>query len=317
MNEKHAARGMTRRQFAGSLAGGLAGLCLARRGFAQDSARPFRVAVSLETLAGANVNDARAAYKVWAREVTASLGVKTAELVPDIFVSSEQIIRMVREQEIDLFGITAWEYAKLVDSVDPTSVLVEDSLAEGMEYVLLVHNASSFKSLRDLHGGQITIHRHRDMNLVPAWIGNLLAADGLPRMDAFFANQISNDSITQVVLPVFFRRIEAACLSLRHFETAVEMNPQLGKDLRALEVSPKVIPIALCFRKNCSPEGKRVLKDAIARAATIPAGQQIVALYQSRTLVSRPASCMNDTIEMLRQYARVPARTPGARKERS
>jgi ABC transporter, phosphonate, periplasmic substrate-binding protein len=315
MDENHSARVLTRRQLFTGLASLAAGAALARLGFAETTGRPLRVAISIDTLAGANVNDARAAYRVWAQEVSNALGVTSAELVPEVFVPSEQIVRMIRQGAIDLFGITAWEYAKVVECVDPDSILLEDSEVDGMEYVLLVHNASPFKKLGDLRGGNLTTHLHRDMNLLPAWIGNLLAANNLPRMDVFFGDQVVRNSVTQVVLPVFFRRMDAAGLERRHFETAVELNPQLGKDLRALVISPKVIPITLCFRKNCSAEGKRILTDAIERAESLPAGQQIVALYQSRRLVSRPASCMSGTLEMLHQYERVLARSPGLRKE--
>ena len=203
---------------------------------------------------------------------------------------------MIRHGEIDLFGITAWEYAKVLDFVDPNSLLVEDYLwrtAWSMSCwcTMPVHSRNS----ATFTAGHLTTHIHRDMNLVPAWIGNLLSNDNLPRMDVFFADQVARDSITQVVLPVFFRRMDAACLARRYFETAVELNPQLGKDLRALAISPKVVPIALCFQKNCSVASQQVFKDAIARSSALPAGQQIAALYQSRTFISRPPSVMNVT----------------------
>jgi len=314
MDENQTPMVMTRRQFSTWLAGLAAGAVLARRGFGENTVRPLRVAVSVDTLAGANVSDARAAYRVWTREVTASLGITSVEVVPEIFVPSDQIIRMIRHGEIDLFGITAWEYAKVADFVDASSVLVEDYIGDGMQYVLLVHNASPFKKLADLHGGHLTTHIHRDMNLLPAWIGNLLAGDNLPRMDVFFGEQVARDSVTQVVLPVFFRRMDAACLARRHFEIAAELNPQLGKDLHALAISPKIVPIALCFHKNCSAAAEGFLKNAIIRSASLPAGQQIAALYQSRGFATQSSSCMNATLEMLREYAR--ALSPGPRKER-
>jgi hypothetical protein len=186
----------------------------------------MRVAISVETLAGANVNDARAAYRVWSQEVTRSLGVKGAELVPDVFIPSEQIVRMVRQGTVDGFGITAWEYAKLIEFIDPTSIFVEDTMADGIEYVLLVHNASPFKKLEDLRGRQLIMHHHRDLTLAPAWIGNMLAANHLPRADRFFSDQPMRDSITQVVLPVFFHHADVACLARKNFDVAVELNPQ-------------------------------------------------------------------------------------------
>ena len=43
--------------------------------FRSDHCPPLLGAVSVDTLAGANVNDARAAYRVWIREITNTLGI--------------------------------------------------------------------------------------------------------------------------------------------------------------------------------------------------------------------------------------------------
>jgi ABC-type phosphate/phosphonate transport system substrate-binding protein len=308
---------MTWRQFATWLAGAAAVASLARIGMGQTPARPMRVGVSLETLSGANVNDARAAYKVWTQEILNNLSVKAVELIPGIFLPSDQIVQMIRQGSVDMFGITAWEYAKVVNLVEPNAVLLEEDIAQGMEYILVVHNASSYKKLSDLHGRQIAIHHHRHMTLLPGWMVNMLAAENLPRMDAFFSQQVARDSVTQVVLPVFFRRMDAAALLRRDYETTVEMNPQLGRDLQALAISPNIIPILCCFHKNCSQESRKQLLSLLSRAESLPSGQQVVAMYQSRKLVTRPASCMNLTVNMLRQYERVTAHPPGQRKEHS
>jgi ABC-type phosphate/phosphonate transport system substrate-binding protein len=176
-----------------------------------------------------------------------------------------------------------------------------------MEYVLLVHNNSSFKKLADLHGAQLVTHLHRDMVLAPVWLGTSLAANNLPQADHFFASQKKTDNLNQVVLPVFFRRTDAACLARRNWETAVELNPQLGHDLRFLAVSPKLVPIAIAFRRGCSQEGRKVLIDSILKVASVTAGQQIVALYQSHGFIVRPTSIMNSTVEMVRQFERISA----------
>lgn len=267
----------------------------------------LRVAISVDTLAGANVSDARAAYKVWVSEVTRQFPSAVAQMVPEIFLPSEELIRGVRQATIECFGITALEFVKVADLVDPDYLLLQDYLSEGMEYVLLVHNNSPFKKVADLRGAQLVTHFHRDMVLSPAWLGTMLAANNLPQADRFFASEKTTDNLNQVMLPVFFRRTDAACLARRNWETAVELNPQLGRDLRPLAVSPKLVPIAIAFRRGCSPDGRRVLIDSIMKVASVNAGQQIVALYQSHGFIVRPTSIMNSTVEMVRQFERISA----------
>ncbi|MGA9671645.1 MAG: PhnD/SsuA/transferrin family substrate-binding protein [Terracidiphilus sp.] len=274
----------------------------------------LRVAISIQTLAGANVTDARAAYRVWLREVALQYTAQTAETVPEIFISTEDLIRGIRQDTIDCYGVTALELAKLADVTDPDSLVLQDYLANGMEYVLLVHNASQFRTLGDLRGSHIVSHLHRDMVLLPAWLGTMLAANGLPQPDHFFAAQTLNDKINQVVLPVFFHRVDAACLARQSWDTAVELNPQLGRDLRTLAISPKIIPIVFGFRRNTNASLRKTLIDAIQRISSVPGGQQIVALYQSRSFVVRPISVMTPTLEMVRQFEHVSAQQGGVRK---
>jgi len=304
---------ITRRHCLLLLAGGAAANLPVRFCRAEKPQHILRAAISAATLAGANVNDARAAYKVWISEVTRQFPSTIAQMDPEIFLPSDEVIRGVRQGTIECFGVTSIEFAKLADLVDPELILLQDYLADGMEYVLLVHNNSPFKKLADLKGAQLVTHLHRDMILATAWLGTLLAANNLPQPEHFFGNEKIADNLNQIVLPVFFRRADAACLARKNWETAVELNPQLGRDLRALAVSPRIVPISIAFRRGCSVVGRRVLIDSILKVASLTGGQQIINLYQSRGFVVRPTSVMNGTMEMLRQYERI---SGGARKEK-
>jgi phosphonate transport system substrate-binding protein len=142
----------------------------------------------------------------------------------------------------------------------------------------------------------------------------MLAANNLPQAVQFFASHQLIGSLNQVVLPVFFRRVDGACMARRSWETAVELNPQLGRDLRAVAVSPKVIPIIFAFRTNTSASARKALIDSIQHIYTVPAGQQIVALYQSHGFVVKPISVMKNTLEMVRQFERLPAQQAHSRK---
>lgn len=269
---------------------------------------PLRFAVSAETLAGANLTDARAAYKVWLREIYGQLGNAIAEPVPEVFIASEDLVRGVRQGTLDCYGVTALELGKVVELTDPDSLVVEDYMADGMEYVLLVHGGSRFKQLADLRGAQVLSHLHRDMVLMPAWLNTMLAAENLPASEHFFAGNKLIGSLNQVVLPVFFGRVDGACLARRSWETAIELNPQLGHDLRPLAVSPKLIPILFGFRRNTNANARKALIDSIQRVYSVPAGRQMVALYQSTAFVVKPISVMKGTLEMVHKFERLHAR---------
>ncbi len=307
-------KGITRRQCLAMMTGAAAATLASSLRLSASDRTVLRVAISIQTLAGANVTDARAAYRVWLREVAMQYSAQTAEPIPEIFIPTEDLIRGIRQDTIDCYGVTALEFAKLADITDPDSLVLQDYLADGMEYVLLVHNASQFRTIADLHGSHIVSHLHRDMVLLPAWLGTMLAANGLPQPDHFFSARTMSDKINQVILPVFFRRLDAACLARQSWETAVELNPQLGRDLRALAISPKIIPIVFGFRRNTNARSRKTLIDAIQRISSVPGGQQIVELYQSRSFVVRPISVMSPTLEIVRQFEHLSAQQGGVRK---
>lgn len=281
-----------------------------------DDRQPLRLAISTETLAGANINDARAAYLVWLHEVSRQYSIQTAKAVPEVFLRSDELIRDVRQNLLDCYGVTALELLKLADLTDPSCLVLQDYLADGMQYVVLVHRNSSFKTLTDLRGAHVVSHLHRDMILLPAWLGTMLSSNGLGQPEHFFASRTDSDKINQVVLPVFFRRIDAACLARRNWDMAVELNPQLGRDLVVLANSPKIIPIGFGFRRTTSPDSRKALISSIQNVSSFAAGQQIVDLYQSRAFVVRPLSAMNSTFAMLRQFERTAGSAPDTRKGR-
>jgi ABC-type phosphate/phosphonate transport system substrate-binding protein len=183
-----------------------------------------------------------------------------------------------------------------------------------MEYVLLVHAGSSFNKTADLRGSQLVTHRHRDMVLLEAWLGTMLAEANLPSPEHFFGGQKQSDNVNQVVLPVFFRRMDAACLARRDWETVVELNPQLGRDLRAFAISPKLIPIGCFFRKDVSVEARQALIQSIQRISSETVGREIVSLYQSQSFAVRTMAAMKPTLDLLHQYERLAGPKASPRK---
>jgi hypothetical protein len=99
-------RQMTRRQYLFLMAGTAASALAPGYCNAEDGKPVLRLAISQETLAGANINDARTAYKVWLREVKEQFGYVTAEPVPEIFIASEDLVRSVRQGTLDCYGMT-------------------------------------------------------------------------------------------------------------------------------------------------------------------------------------------------------------------
>lgn len=296
---------ITRRQFATAVVGLTASAHCVFLKKAWAERPPIRVAVSMDTLAGANVNDARAAYRVWGQEIAKTLALRNAEILSQVFIPSAELIQMIRSGQVDCFALTALEYASVMNLVDPDCAIIEDYALDGLDYILLVRNDSAYKTIEDLRGRSLILFHHRDTSMLRIWLSIQLAHAGCPDIDQFFDAPEMREQVTEVILPVFFRRTQAAGISRRAFDMAVELNPQLGRELRAISTSPKVIPDGFWFRKDCDPEDRRAFQRSMLLLDTIPAGRQVLALYQSTGFQQRPCSIMNGTVEMIHQFERL------------
>jgi ABC-type phosphate/phosphonate transport system substrate-binding protein len=270
-----------------------------------QSQERFRIAVSTRTMEGVNDNDARAAMKIWADTFLRRTGM-VGIYDPGILTSPEQLVQAARNGLVDALSITAPEYPSVALYVDHGLVIGDETdVSRGEEYILLVHEDSGVRLLADLRGRSLILHRGVRTCLANVWIDTLLSGAGLGTAEAFFGRITTDVKPAMVILPVFFRRSDAALVTRREFEAMSEMNPQLGRKLRILATSPKVLHTFLLFHKNCPPELKERLKVAMLAIHESTAGQQILTLWQGRRLVATDTSALRGALDLMAAYDRI------------
>jgi ABC-type phosphate/phosphonate transport system substrate-binding protein len=279
------------------------------------SGPPFRMMTSLSTMADVNENDVRAALKVWANAVERQLGMGIDD-GRAILATTGQLVQAVREGRVDGFAATVLEYLQVAEYVDPALIVLDEVYATGGEaYLILVHEESGMRSFRDLGGRSLVIYSNGTMCLASAWLQTLLAETNSSKIEGFFGAVTENPKLSKgVVLPVFFRQIDACLVTRRAFETMCELNPQLRKRLRVIETSPKLVPVVMVFHKDSAPDRKKRFAQAILTLHETPVGQQLLALFQGRRLLLRDSSSLAATIELVSAAERLKA--PAARRAR-
>ena len=85
----------------------------------------------------------------------------------------------------------------------------------------------------------------------------------------------------------------------------VELNPQMGQQLKVLEKSPPVVPSVCCFRKNMNASLSQKIKSEMANWNLSPAGRQILTLFQTDKVQVYPASCLDSTLELIAEHTRI------------
>jgi hypothetical protein len=265
----------------------------------------FRLAFSSSMFTEVNVDDARAAMKTWMLAVARERGIPI-DPEPKVYDSLEEMARTLLSGLVEGFAGTAEECWRLSKEVKLDRMVVAingDRTTE--EYVLLVHRDSGIADVRELRGRRLLLLQNPRMSLATVWLDTLLIQKGLEPTARFSGGVTSVNKLSQVVLPVFFRKSDACLVTRRGFETMSELNPQVGKLLRVVAVSPEVVPSGFAFHSDSTSPFRDQMLIEMGRLSDSPAGQQILTLLQADRIEVKPISCMSGAFELLSAHQRL------------
>jgi phosphonate transport system substrate-binding protein len=265
----------------------------------------FRLGFSHSLFTDVNENDAEAAVKVWGQTIAKERGIST-ETASHIFQDTPELLKALQSKSVDAVGISMVEYAELSQAVRFNPIFVTYNSGRTREqYLLLVHRDSKLERLADLRGRSLVFHLNSRACLAQPWLDTLLLQeDGLPAA-GWFGKITRSPKLAQVILPVFFHRIDVCVATRTEYETMCELNPQIGQQLKILARSPEVVASAFCFRADYAPAFKEQLFVALRDLHKSPAGLQVLTLFQSERIEDQPASCLDSALGLLAQQAQL------------
>jgi ABC-type phosphate/phosphonate transport system substrate-binding protein len=271
----------------------------------QETNAPIRVAFSSSFFVDVNENDAGAAVRVWAQVLGRDHGIPVDPVVK-IFRGTNAIIEVMRSHVIDMITVTTDELWALRKEVAVGSFVYGVKGGKIQEqYVLLVHRDSGIERLADLRGRALVLFQNPRASLAPMWLDTLLAQEGQARLAAHFGQVVQCTKPSRAILPVFFRQSDACLVTRQGFETTVELNPQIGRQLKVLACSPDLVPALFCFRNDYQSPWRNKLLAEIEKMHTTPAGHQVMNLFQCDRISEGPESNLNSAFELLAAYHRL------------
>lgn len=265
----------------------------------QSSSPFFRYGICRSMLTEVQENDARAAMKVWAATAT---GARSIETDPDpiLFNGPADLAVAFSQSRIDGATLTTPEYAALDPSqkADPVILGIVNGRA-ATEYVLLSHRDVGIKAIQDLAGRDLTCFVNPTMSVARPWLDLLLLEQGLPPAERFFGKLSQDTKLTKTVLPVFFGKSAACLVTRRGFDMMTELNPQVGRQLAILAVSPPVIPSVGVFRPTYPASQRARIESVLVRLEELPAGRQLLNLFQIDGMILASQDQLSETLELL------------------
>lgn len=257
----------------------------------------------------ANENDFRGAMRVYAKVVAANFRI-TTPAEPRIIESNRELESALRNGEIDVAaGLTSEILAVPPELLAaPFFGSFEDTEA-GVEYVLLVHEASRVQTLPELAHRTLIVLDNNDAALAAPWLESLCRAANVPPPPELLREIILARKPSQAALPVFFQKADACIVTRESLNTLAELNPQLRQRLRVIAVSPRLVPVLTGLRANLPAELRERVSTAITQVDSVPAGRQVLLLFQSERVRPLDESALAATRELLAAQARL-ARPP-------
>lgn len=274
----------------------------ARAASAGDTGLRVRFCISESLVGDVNVNDARAALRVWIARVSRdlNLGVETN---PNIFETRHEILDRVRKGTVDCVAINVLEYRSMAELLDSSHIVAQDSSAPP-QYVILVKQGAAAQSLADLRGRRLIMLNTPQTCVAPAWLSWLLRQIKLDEVDRFFGAVTRESKASRVILPVFFGQADACLTTSQSLKTMSELNPQVGKQLRPLATSSEIVATFYAFRKAYRGPMRDKLVTVLSGLRASPSGQQLMTLFQFDGLVLRSTDCLKGALSVLESEER-------------
>jgi len=278
---------------------------------ADPAQRPteIRLAFSKAMFVDVNENDAKAAIRVYTKNIGDQNGVYVG-MQPELPDGTNAIARLLELQQADLLILPAEEFFALENQGLEGPLLLHEiggSLTE--VYLLLVRADSAIGKVEDLKGRSLIVASDTRSSLATAWLEVLCREHGLGPAAGALAKVAHNSKTTQVVLPVFFGKADACVVTRAGWEVMCELNPQLKKQLRVLAVSGPLVPTVTCFRRGFTESIKQQVIRAVELSSVKPEFKQLLALFQAGGLVNEPVSMLAGTRAFLANYHQLCAGT--------
>lgn len=246
--------------------------------------RELHIAYTAGVLNGINQRDAIAAIEVWFEVVGREREVAETTAV-QIFDSLDELVSAVEIGAVDVVTLLSEELFILGDEVSLEPIFTPCRGDEVEEHiVMLVRHDSDIDALAKLRNRVVAVPTVQGEALATMWLDRELRNAGLEAHDTLISGLVRTDNASRAILSVFFGTNDVCLVAGYDFETAVELNPQLGRELSILARSPGFSVSITCLRRG-DWAGKDNLIQSLQDLHTKPSGEQILLLFKTGQLV--------------------------------
>lgn len=251
--------------------------------FAQGSddgtKRGYRFIYSKELFFNTKTEDAIALTKIFTEKVKKQNGIEDeAEIV--ICKNDEELIDATKTN-FDFVLSTTVALVRLLKIGNVKPVLVNQTQGSyGFVYYLVTRKDKNINHLSDLKNRKLNILARSDGQTPSLWLEKILRDNKLPVKNRFFEEITFDYKPTNILLPVFFNKLDAAVITKESFDVMCELNPNIKKDLNILATSKTLLFGVLSFdTKSKNKEREKFIYDILTTMHNDADGRQFLSLF--------------------------------------
>ena len=265
----------------------------------------FRLGFTNAMFVGINENDAKASIKALASTISSERGIP-ADPEPHLYDGTNEVAAALRLNQIDAIALTTDEYWLLRrEFAFDGFLMAEQNGGSADSYLVITNSAARFDELEQLRNGRLEMVAGPHMSLARIWLDVELAHRHLPPSHEFFSRVTTQIKASRVVLAVFFRQVDVGIVTRQAFETMIELNPQIGKQVHVVAASLPYVPAFFAFSSAFPNPTKAHALHQLALLHTSPAGQQLLTIFQSERITENSESALRSALDLLDEYARL------------
>ena len=234
----------------------------------------------------ASLNDAKAATKLWFESIFAEEIGRAFHLDVQQYAGPAALRAALGKKAADIVVLGTDAFYALGGPASFERVLLYLHDGDPTElYLLLTRGDTGITSLADLRGRKAILLENIRTTLAERWLNSLLRRDGLPAMRQFVGELVAERKPSRCIQRVFFRNADVCLVTKKSYKTAVELNPQLGKQLTVLAESPAFVPALVAVSVHPASRIGPALERALLLAHTKRKLQQTLEIFRVNRFV--------------------------------
>jgi phosphonate transport system substrate-binding protein len=268
--------------------------------------RSYTIGYMKNVFSEVDINDARAAIKVLVNGISRNFQYADGyNLKAKIYNDYDEVSKSMREDSLAVLAMNSFDYLNNCDKIGLDPVLVPRTKGDVFEqYDILVRKEDHYKYIKDLKGTNIGLLSSNNHIASRLWLDISLSKINITDKSKFFKNITMVNKESQLILDLFFNRLDACVVSEGELELMKELNPQIGNKLISIQCSPKYLWGVACFAKIFTNEKDRdIFYKSIFQLNGLNTGKQLFSLVRINKLEPFKYEYLNSYKDLIKEYS--------------